>query len=269
MGIIGVYLFIIGCCLGSFINVIAYRLTIGQSLIYPRSRCPRCKTKIKWFDNIHFLSWFFLRGKCRACKNNISITYPLVEISLGILIFLNLYSNPTMYETLPFNVSPFLGVIFYFILITLAILDFKYFWLPKFITMGGLFLGLFVSLVIDLLFEFENFNFIIDSFTGALVGYLIFYLLSYLGLKIFKKPVMGKGDIKLTALLGSWLGIQGLFISIWLAFITAGLFVFMGVILQKIKRNQKIPFGIFLAASGIMVWQFGNQLFLEIINLGI
>ena len=95
MGIIGVYLFIIGCCLGSFINVIAYRLTIGQSLIYPRSRCPRCKTKIKWFDNIPFLSWVFLRGKCRACKNKIPIIYPLVEISLGILIFLNLFSNPT------------------------------------------------------------------------------------------------------------------------------------------------------------------------------
>ena len=267
MQIIGLYLFIIGCCLGSFINVITFRLPIGQSIIYPRSRCPKCKAKIKWFDNIPFLSWFILRGKCRACYNKISIIYPLVEISFGILIYLILYSNPTIYEMLPSHFSIFLGIIFYFILFTLAILDFKYFWLPQFITLGGLCLGIFFALLIDLLFELKNFNFIIDSLTGAFVGYLSFYLLSYFGLKIYRKPVMGKGDIKLAALLGSWLGTQGLFLSIWVAFLTAGFFVSMGLMLKKIKRNQKIPFGIFLAASGIMVWQFGNQFFVEIINL--
>ena len=87
------------------------------------------------------------------------------------------------------------------------------------------------------------------------------------GKKIYKRPVIGEGDAKLSALIGSWLGIQGLFISIWFAFISAGIFVIIGLIFKKIKRNQKIPFGVFLALSGLLVWYFGNEIFLDIIFL--
>ena len=93
--------------------------------------------------------------------------------------------------------------------------------------------------------------------------------MSRIGKKIFKKPVIGGGDAKLSAFIGSWLGIQGLFITIWLAFISAGIFVVLGLILKKIKRNQKIPFGVFLAFSGLFVWYFGNQIFLKVIFLQI
>ena len=93
--------------------------------------------------------------------------------------------------------------------------------------------------------------------------------MSRIGKKIFNKPVIGGGDAKLCALMGSWLGIQGLFISIWLAFISAGIGVILGLIFKKIKRNQKIPFGIFLSMSGFLVWYFGNEIFLKIIFLKI
>ena len=102
---------------------------------------------------------------------------------------------------------------------------------------------------------------------ASIFGFTLFYLLSLIGKKIFNKPVIGGGDSKLSALIGSWLGIQGLFISIWLAFISAGIFVILGLSFKKIKRNQKIPFGIFLAMSGFLVWYFGNEIFLKIIFL--
>ena len=84
---------------------------------------------------------------------------------------------------------------------------------------------------------------------ASVFGFALFYLLSLVGKKIFNKPVIGGGDSKLSALIGSWIGIQGLFISIWLAFISAGIFVVLGLSFKKIKRNQKIPFGVFLSPS--------------------
>ena len=118
---------------------------------------------------------------------------------------------------------------------------------------------------IDLLNNLGQFSYFINSIFGAFTGFILFYLLSLLGFKIYKKPVMGGGDAKLSALLGSWLGIQGLFIAIWLAFFSASIFVIFGLILKKIKRKQKIPFGAFLSLSGLIVWQFGNQVFIRLI----
>ena len=154
---------------------------------------------------------------------------------------------------------------FFPILLTLAILDYKYFWLPQFLTSGGLVFGITASLYIDLCNDFYQFNYSVYTLIASLLGFILFNLLSLIGKKIYKKPVIGGGDAKLSALIGSWLGIQGLFISIWFAFISAGIFVILGLILKKIKRNQKIPFGVFLAFSGALVWFFGNEIFLKII----
>tara|TARA_B100000212_G_scaffold317287_1_gene272807 strand:- start:402 stop:1202 length:801 start_codon:yes stop_codon:yes gene_type:complete len=263
--IIGIYLFIIGCSVGSFINVVIYRLPLNQSIVYPNSRCPKCNTSIKWFDILPIISWFLLRGKCRTCKKNISYSYPIIELCTGCLVYLNLYAHPTIYVKQPTSIIIFLGSILIPILITLAILDFKYLWLPQIITSKGIFLGITTSFFIDLLSNSYQFIHLIYTTTATFIGFSIFYLLSIIGKKIYNKPVMGGGDAKLSALLGSWLGIQGLLISIWLAFISSGIFITFGLILKKIKRNQEIPFGIFLAMSGLMVWYFGNEIFLNII----
>ena len=265
MGITGVYLFVFGCCLGSFINVLIYRLPLNQSIVYPKSRCPKCKTKIKWFDNLPVISWFLLKGQCRACKGKISFSYPLVEISTGILVWLNIYAHPTIYSQLPILIIIVLGTFFSTILLALAILDFKYFWLPQSLTLGGLVLGIASSLFIDLFNNFEIFSNSINSIVGSFLGFSIFYLLSHIGEKFFKKAVMGRGDLKLSALLGAWLGMKGLLISIWLSFISAGIFVIFGLLLKKINRNQRIPFGVFLAFSGLSVWFFGNETFIKLI----
>ena len=100
MEIIEIYLFVIGCCIGSFINVLIYRLPLNQSIVYPNSSCPECNAKIKWFDNLPIISWLLLRGKCRACKSKISFSYPIIELSTGLLVWLNFYANPTIYSQL-------------------------------------------------------------------------------------------------------------------------------------------------------------------------
>ena len=269
MGIIGIYLFVIGCCVGSFINVVHFRMPLGKSIIYPGSRCTKCNFKLKWFDNIPLISWILMGAKCRSCKQKISITYPLIELTTGLIFCANFFAYPSIYNQLPKSLIIFLGTLFSSILIVLTMLDCKYFWLPKKITYGGLTLGLIFSLIVDLFNNLSQFSYFINSIFAAFIGFIFFYLLSLLGLKIFKKPVMGGGDAKLSALLGSWLGIQGLFITIWLAFFSASIFVIFGLIFKKIKRKQKIPFGVFLSLSGLIVWQFGNQVFMRLIFFNI
>ena len=252
--------------MGSFINVLVFRLPIDQSIIFPGSQCPKCHTKILFFDNLPILIWFFLRGKCRFCKKNISFAYPLVELITALLVMANINAKPTIYDDLSEFGILFAGIVLTSILITLAALDFKYFWLPNFLTVGGTFLGIIISIIFDFSNDIFQFTCSIYSISASLIGYLFFYFVSHIGLQIFKKPVMGGGDAKLSSLIGSWLGIKGLFISIWLAFQMAGLFVLIGLILRKIKRNQKVPFGVFLASSTLLVWYFGNDQIIRFIH---
>ena len=269
MGITEIFLFVVGCCTGSFINVLVYRLPLGKSFIYPRSKCIKCNSKIYWFDNIPLISWILLGSKCRFCSERISITYPLVELITGLIFCTSNFADPSIYSQIPKSLIIFSGTIFSSILIVLTILDCKYFWLPKKITFGGLTLGLIFSFMVDLFHNLSQFSYFINSIFAAFIGFIFFYLLSYLGLKIYQKPVMGGGDAKLSALLGSWLGIQGLFITIWIAFFSASIFVIFGLIFKKIKRKQKIPFGAFLSLSGLIVWHFGNQVFMRLIFFNI
>ena len=158
LGVLVFFLFFYGCCIGSFINVLIYRLPIKQSIIYPRSYCIECGTSISWYDNIPILSWLLLLGKCRSCKTKISFTYPLIEFITGIVFITNSYSNPSFYIALPFIPKVILGSIFASICLTLSLLDYKYFWLPRIITFSGIFIGVFFSLIIDLTYNLIQFN---------------------------------------------------------------------------------------------------------------
>ncbi len=257
-------MFLLGASIGSFINVIVYRVPLKKSIVFARSKCIQCEYQLAWFDNIPILSWFLLFGKCRKCKANISINYPIIEFLTALLFVLNLYSRPTFYIDAPFLLTRILGLVMIFISICLSLFDLNFYWLPSFITSNGLFVGLISSLFIGI-YEGYNFKYFLSSLLAALLGYLIFLALRIFGEKIFNKPVLGKGDEKLVALLGSFLGIQGILITIWLSFNLAGIIILIGLLFKKIKRNQKIPFGIFISISGLMVWYFGNPFFLNFI----
>ena len=270
MTIISLYIFTLGCCIGSFINVIVIRLPKGESIISPRSKCSACGNKIRWYDNIPLISWINLYGKCRNCKAPISSTYPFVEFICGFFFLLSIQSSPSIYQNIQFTsffYKDFLGFIFIFLCLTLAILDAKHFWLPNIITSIGTFIGLILSILVSLTNDPIKFGLIINTFSASILGFLIFYSLSEIGKILFKKPVLGGGDAKLSALLGAWLGIKGLLITIWLSFNTAGIFVIIGLIIKKITLNQKIPFGVFLVSSGLLVWHFGNDKIFEFLKI--
>ena len=122
---------------------------MDQSIIFPGSKCPKCNTKILFFDNLPIFSWFFLKGKCRFCKKNISFTYPLIELITALLVMANINAKPTIYDNLSGFGILFVGIVLTIILITLAALDFKYLWLPNFLTLGGTFLGVIISIIFD------------------------------------------------------------------------------------------------------------------------
>jgi len=269
-GINNLYTFILGCCIGSFINVVIYRLPKNKSIIFPRSKCFNCGYQLRWFDNIPIFSWILLLGKCRSCKKRISFTYPLIEFFTGFFFILSTQSSPSLYQDIQFTSffdKDFLGFIFIFLSLTLAILDAKHFWLPNIITYIGTSIGLISSIIVSLSNQFIEINLIINTFSATIIGFLIFYSLSVIGKFLFKKPVLGGGDAKLSALLGAWLGIKGLLITIWLSFNAAGIFVIIGLILKKITLKQKIPFGVFLVTSGLLVWHFGNEKIFEFLKI--
>tara|TARA_Y100000589_G_scaffold223703_1_gene211225 strand:+ start:261 stop:1070 length:810 start_codon:yes stop_codon:yes gene_type:complete len=261
VGIIEVTIFIIGCCIGSFLNVVIFRLPLQRSIIYPSSRCLKCNSRISWFDNIPIFSWLILKGKCRVCKNKISSQYPLIESLAGISFLINFYSTPTLFKTVPEEFVLIMGCILSSIFILLSVFDYKYFWLPSLFTLSGIFIGLINSLIVDFFIDFNNFTFFKYSLLASVFGYLIFKLLSLFGELIFKKPVLGNGDSKLTAMIGAWLGVKGMLITICLAFYTSGLFVICGLAVKKLDRKQKIPFGIFLSLNAYLVWIVGNVYF--------
>ena len=151
----------------------------------------------------------------------------------------------------------------------MAILDIKYFWLPDSISRLGILVAIFLSVFLKIRYaELTSYLFIFETILSASLGYLIFKAISAIGLRIYKKPVMGRGDAKLSALIGSWLGLKGLLISIWVAFFLAGILGIIGLMSRKIKKDQKIPFGSFLSLSGLFVWYLGNDSLTNLIFLG-
>tara|TARA_Y100000589_G_scaffold44680_1_gene37629 strand:- start:10832 stop:11635 length:804 start_codon:yes stop_codon:yes gene_type:complete len=263
VGIFEFTLFVLGCCVGSFLNVVIFRLPFQRSIIYPSSRCLRCNSKINWFDNVPIFSWLILQGKCRFCKNKISFQYPFIELLTGILFIINFYSSPTLFNKVPQEFVLIIGCALSSILILLSVFDYKYFWLPSLLTVSGIFLGLINALIIDFFIDFNNFTYFKYSLLGSVFGFLIFKLLSFFGKIIYKKSVLGGGDSKLVAMIGAWLGVKGMLITIWLSFYTSGLFVICGLILKRLDRKQKIPFGIFLSFNAFLVWMIGNDPFIR------
>ena len=263
------FTFIIGCCFGSFINVIIYRLPIGESIIFPSSHCTKCNHKIYWYENIPVISWIFLKARCSKCNVKISLMYPLIELITGLLFVLNNYSLNLRLAIGPQFLTVVCGWIFISILLAMAILDIQYFWLPDAISKFGISIAVLITVFLNI--RYANLTpdfFIIETILAAFAGYFIFKCISAFGLMIYKKPAMGKGDAKLAALIGSWLGFNGLFLSIWLAFFFAGIFGLVGLISKKINKDQKIPFGSFLSFSGLLVWYFGNNYLANIIFIG-
>ena len=255
-----IFLLITGLLFGSFSNVIVYRLPLGLSIVAPRSFCPKCNKKIQWNQNIPILSWIFLKGKCAFCRAKISSSYILVEISCAFLFLISIISKPTIFSKLEeSNYSLIASCILFFLLFIVSIIDFQHFWIPQSFINTGFLLGLVNIIFVSATTKTNYFYF---GIVGSLLSFLIFQLIRFIGRKIYKKEVMGKGDLKLIAMLGLWLGPLGVVLTIAISYISAAIVILVGLALNKIKLKQTIPFGPFISLGGILVWIFGNDFFL-------
>ena len=267
--LITIFLLFIGLSIGSFLNVVIFRLPVKLSIIYPPSKCPDCGSKIKFYDNIPVLSYIILSGKCRKCGHKISPVYPMVEL-LTALIFYSLfikyfYNAYFFYKINILNIDYFKDYlwaqldyfiaysIFVFLLIPVAFIDLFHQIIPDILNVLTIILGF----VLNILLLHKSFLFPLYGFLGA--G-LFFYFIAFFYEIIKKKEGLGGGDIKLIAGIGSFIGLQGAVFTIFAGSVFALIGFFIAFIFFNSYSNKKIPFGPFLSLAAVLYAFYGRNL---------
>ena len=253
--------FIIGSCIGSFLNVVIYRFPNDLSIIKPRSFCPKCKTKLTWKENIPLISWLIQKGRCINCGTSISITYPLIELITAILFVIFINSSPSLYSSssnLFFDI--FFSWLYLSLLICISLIDIDSFWIPQGLINFG-FLSGFIGLNLIGLFndKFIDFFLVAKGLSSSLISFFIFETLRYLAKYIYKKEAIGKGDSKLVAMLALWLGPLGTLFAVGISYIFAATYCLIGFSINRMKFGQIIPFAPFLSLGGLIMWYLGNE----------
>ncbi len=259
---------LVSLLVGSFLNVVIYRLpkmmeqdwqaqcaelagskpveTEVFNLNQPRSHCPQCKMMIRAWQNIPVLSYLLLRGKCKTCQHPISIRYPSIEVLTGI-------ASVLVAVHFGFSWPCLAALVFTWTLIALTFIDVDHQLLPDNLTLPLVWLGLFVNL-------FESFTDLRSAVIGALVGYLILWLVYQAFKLITGKEGMGYGDFKLLAAIGAWLGWQFLPVTIILSSVV-GIIIGGGLMLIRRQESQiPIPFGPYLACAGFIALLWGDKI---------
>lgn len=241
-----------GLCFGSFLNVCVYRIPQEMSLSNPPSTCPKCNTRIKWYDNIPVIGWLALRGKCRACKAPISIRYPLVELLTGLLIL-------SIWWVYGFSWLTPIYALAVFGLLLGTFIDLAEMWLPDRVTIGGMILYPILSaLVPELHGESTWLAGLISSLIGLAVGFGFFWGVGFLGKLAFKKDAMGFGDVKLMGGLGALLGWQAVFFILFVSSCFGSIVGISLIAMKKHERSSQIPYGPYLALAAY-VWLIGGN----------
>lgn len=218
--------FLTGLIFGSFGNVIIYRLPKKISILYPPSNCPYCGKNIKWYDNIPLLSYFFLNGKCRFCKSKIPITYPLVEFLSGLLAVLLYLKYGIPAVVVLFNLL--------FVLLVVSVIDIQTTEIPNELSYYLIISGVLLS-GINTVIGGELFTRIANSLLGGIFGLVFLYLISLVGYKIFNKPAVGGGDVKLMCGVGCYLGMSAVIKILFLSSLFASLYV---LVMSMLKRQK-------------------------------
>ena len=243
--------FILGSLWGSFSNVCIYRLPNSGNVAKGRSFCPDCKNKIKWFDNIPFFSYLFLKGKCRQCSKPISFQYFIVELLTAISFVLIFHIYGISITTLLLLILSIFFIIIFFI-------DLKHFIIPNVLTFPLMGIGFLKSFDPNLNQTiFPNY---INSLIGGLFGYSIIWLIIFLYKNIRKKEGMGLGDAKLMAVIGFWFGWISIPFTIFISSVVALIIVVPSLINQSRKMSSEIPFGPYIIIGCILYVTFANQI---------
>ena len=262
---------ILGAMIGSFLNVVIYRVPRDQSIVLPNSACPSCRTPLRPYDNIPILSFLILRGKCRTCKNPISIRYPIVEALTAILFVLVTIHDGVSFS-LPFDLA------FVAALVALVFIDAEHMLLPNVITYPGMIFALVMRLAVPYLAGPAHLDdlpglmqwlpslpmwsvSLIGAAIGALAGGGSLWLMGFLWEKLRGVEAMGLGDVKMMFMVGAFLGWRLTILTIF-AGVFSGSLIGIGMMVRRGDRNMQmmLPFGIFLGAGAIASLLIGHQI---------
>ena len=238
---------VLGLVIGSFLNVLIYRIPRRQQFVKGRSACPNCGALIKWYQNIPLVSYFALRGRCAGCRARITFRYPLVELLNAVAYF---YFFHTFAWSLQFGTFAFLSSA----LIVIFFIDLDHQMIPDLITLPGMIIGLAVSFV-------PGGIGIVPALIGLLVGGGSLYLIALLGDWLFKKDSMGGGDIKMASMLGAFLGWQKV-LFVFMASAVIGLIVSVALMTfsARLRETRIVPFGPFIAIAAMTAVIWGDRL---------
>ncbi|MDD5727215.1 MAG: prepilin peptidase [Victivallales bacterium] len=253
--------FILGCCIGSFLNVVIYRIPAEISLITPGSHCPQCKEPVRWYQNIPLLSWLVLGGRCASCSCRIPIRYFLVEFLTGVM-FLLVFGKAVMYH------EPLPALIIYFgltmLVITTAFIDFEHQIIPDKTTYPAILLGLGTAAAFPVIWgSSSHWRALLESTVCMVLCAGLLSLFAIIGYWIFKRDALGWGDVKYMAAIGACLGGKAAYFTLLFGAL-AGSFAGIWMIARK-KKNfaGSISFGPFLAV-GTYLWILFDHKILEL-----
>lgn len=264
--IIYIFSFITGTVVGSFLNVCIYRIPREESIVYPSSHCTVCNTPLSFIHNIPVISFLLQKGRCSFCGSPISYSYLIIELITGILTFL-----------LVFNYGLQLKTFIYFVvtcsLIVISVIDIRYMIIPNVITFPGIIIGLVISAILtnwhQLIYELQtagvaDYLYIIgnipfpNSFVGTLFGGGILLAIAYIYKFVRKIEGMGMGDVKLLAMLGAFLGLQGVIFIIFLSSLLGSVAGISLMIYNRGDLKYAIPYGPFLSTAAIIFMLYDN-----------
>ncbi|NLE10813.1 MAG: prepilin peptidase [Actinobacteria bacterium] len=233
--------FLFGLTIGSFLNVVIYRLPRHESLVRPGSHCPGCGSAVRWYDNIPIVSWLVLRGRCRDCKNPISVRYLVVEALTGVLFVLAMWRLDVSWELL-------VAWIFIAALVAIAFIDYDHMIIPDSIVLPGAIIGLAASVALQ---PGRWWVFLVAGFGGALFCFAL--------AMFWPGGGMGFGDVKMALFIGFFLG-TSVIVAFFLAFLVGSIVGVYLLLVRKQSRKMKLPFGPFLAFGSVVGLLAGETL---------
>ena len=238
-----VFIFIFGILIGSFLNVVIYRIPKGESIVFPSSKCQSCQTPLKWYHNVPIFSWLFLRGKCGFCLEKISVQYPLIELTTGIIAVALFYKLGLVWY------MPIVFIVFA-LLLALVMIDFKYMAVPDNLNLLALALAIINPWALDAIQ-----NALMAAGGLALLRYYLSFFLN--------KEAMGEGDIIVAGTMGALLGFPLFFYALFIAAILA-------MVPSLMAKDKAVPFVPFLAMGTFIVYIFDTKVhdFVELIIYG-
>jgi leader peptidase (prepilin peptidase) / N-methyltransferase len=251
-GLTAVFVAALGLCLGSFLNVVIYRLPRDLSLWRPGSHCPACGHPIRAWHNLPVLGWLWLRGRCADCRVRIPVRYPLIELAGGLLLLLAVFYRPQPAGLSgPVWVQAVSGGWLFLSLLAVFFIDLEHRIIPDEISLGGAVLGLALA----------HWSLgLVAALLGLAAGAGSLFLCGWVYQKLRGRAGMGLGDVKLAGMLGAFLGLKGIVLTVLLASFMGSLLGIALILRRRGSLASALPFGTFLAPAGAAAFLWGPRI---------